>query len=273
MAQFENAMQVFRLLDKSNCGKCGEKTCLAFAGAVYQGRRKLAQCPTVSPAHLAEFADVGDDVLPDAPDAGAEHYMSICRQLATLDLSQAAVRTGGVYNDPLLTIKVLGKDFSVDNAANFVTDIHTIPWVTVPFLTYVLNSRGVPLTGDWVSLRELAGGAERYPLFQKRCEEAMQHIADVYLELFDDMVQLFAGKQIQSPYDSDISVVLPVFPLVPLLICYWKPEEGMTSTLNVFFDRSADFNLDSDTAFTLGAGLTQMFEKMAHQHGYRASRA
>jgi CO dehydrogenase/acetyl-CoA synthase gamma subunit (corrinoid Fe-S protein) len=31
MAVGKNAMKIFSILDKSNCKKCGEKTCLAFA--------------------------------------------------------------------------------------------------------------------------------------------------------------------------------------------------------------------------------------------------
>ena len=267
MPQFDNAMQVFRLLDKSNCRTCGEKTCLAFAGAVFTGRRKLHECPTVKPEHLPEQGGTREGPAAAGGEPTDDLFEAFSRELATLDLERAATRTGGVFHDPLLIVKVLGKDFGVDRRARFYTDIHVIPWVTVPFLTYVLRSRGAAPTGEWVPMRELAGGAERYPLFRKRCEEAMQKIADIYPELFDDLVHLFSGKQIASPYDSDISVVLPVFPLVPVLICYWRPDEGMGSSLNVFFDRSIDRNLDSETAFTIGAGLTQMFEKLALRHG------
>ncbi|MBW1753989.1 MAG: Fe-S cluster protein, partial [Deltaproteobacteria bacterium] len=35
MPQPKNAMEIFRHLDKSNCRECREKTCLAFAGAVF----------------------------------------------------------------------------------------------------------------------------------------------------------------------------------------------------------------------------------------------
>ena len=35
MAQPKNAMEIFKLLDQSNCRECGQKTCLAFAGAVF----------------------------------------------------------------------------------------------------------------------------------------------------------------------------------------------------------------------------------------------
>ena len=33
MSQFNTVMDVFKLLEKSNCLKCNEKTCLAFAVA------------------------------------------------------------------------------------------------------------------------------------------------------------------------------------------------------------------------------------------------
>ena len=43
------------------------------------------------------------------------------------------------------------------------------------------------------------------------------------------------------------------------MICYWKPEEGLGSSLNLFFDKSIDVNLGVDSTYFLGAGFTQMF--------------
>jgi len=268
MARPENAMQVFSLLDKSNCRKCGAKTCLAFAGAVFQGRRSINECPTIDRQAAEKYLPDSDKLSRPAREAPDELFEQLKQEAAAIDLQAAARRIGGVYDGNLLTIKILGKNFSIDREANLISDIHMIPWVTVPFLTYLLKCRGTPLTGEWLSMRELSDGKERYPLFQKRCEEVMQRIGDVYTELFEDMVHLFQGREVESPFDSDISVVLPVLPLVPLLICYWKDDEGMGSSLNVFFDRSLDENLDSETAFTIGAGLTQMFENLALRHGY-----
>jgi len=47
MSEFANAMEVFKLLDKSNCGKCNEQTCLAFASKVFLGDLRLTQCPVL----------------------------------------------------------------------------------------------------------------------------------------------------------------------------------------------------------------------------------
>ena len=115
---------------------------------------------------------------------------------------------------------MLGKNFSVDTEGNLYADIHINPWVVVPFLSYILYGKGLPVAGNWLSFRELKDGQERYPLFQKRCEEPMKRVADIYTNLFDDLVHIFSAKQVEEQFESDISVVLHPLPKVPIMICY-----------------------------------------------------
>ena len=263
----KNAMEIFQLLDMSNCRECGEKTCLAFAGAVFQGQRKLAECPKLDQATIQRFT--GEAPEQSASEQNRDEYLKqLKREIVGYDLAAAASRVGAMFSNARLTLKVLGKDFSVDTEGNLYADIHINPWVVVPFLSYILHCKGLPVTGNWVSFRELKDGPERYPLFQKRCEEPMKRVADIYTNLFDDLVHLFSGKQVEEQFESDISVVLHPLPKVPIMICYWMPEDGLESSLNVFFDETADQNLDIGSVFTLGAGLAQMFGKLALRHGF-----
>ena len=98
----------------------------------------------------------------------------------------------------------------------------------------------------------------------------MKQVADNYTDLFNDVVHLFSGKQVERQFQSDISVVLHPLPKVPLMICYWKPDEGIGSSLNLFFDETCDRNLEIGSIFSLGAGLAQMFQKVALRHGFAA---
>ncbi|MBI2859212.1 MAG: acetyl-CoA decarbonylase/synthase complex subunit gamma, partial [Chloroflexi bacterium] len=41
-------IQIFKLLPKTNCGKCGVPTCLAFAMNLATGKAELSKCPDVS---------------------------------------------------------------------------------------------------------------------------------------------------------------------------------------------------------------------------------
>jgi hypothetical protein len=262
----KNALEIFQLLDKSNCHKCGEKTCLAFASAVFLDQRKLHECPQL-PREIAEqLAGTIETRHPFEP--GLKYLEQLKSEVAQLDLAAAADRTGGIFSGSRLVIKVLGKDFSVDAPGKLSADIHINPWIAVPFLKYILHGEGLPVANRWVSLRELKDGRERYPLFQRQCEEPLKRVADVYTGLFNDIVQLFSGRQVAKQFKSDISVVLQPLPKVPILICYWLPEEGMDSNLLVFFDATADRNLDTDSVFTLGVGLAHMIKKLALKHGY-----
>ena len=120
---------------------------------------------------------------------------------------------------------------------------------------------------QWVPLRELQGGQELYRLFAQRCEKPMRQIADTYADLFTDLVDIFNGRPVDGHYQSDVALVLHPLPLVPLLICYWRADEGMESDLNLFFDASAGDNLGINGIYALGAGITRMFEKLALRHG------
>ncbi|MFO7715421.1 DUF3786 domain-containing protein [Desulfosarcina sp.] len=263
----KNAMEVFQLLDKSNCRECGEKTCLAFAGAVFRGQKNIAECPRLDRSTVERFSPepAGQNPIEE----NREAFMAEMKaKIAGIDFASAAERTGGRFENGRLTLKVMGKDFSVDTRGNLHSDIHINPWVAAPFFDYVLNGKGVAPAGQWVSFRELKNGKDRYPLFQKRCEEAMQRVADSYTDLFDDVVHLFSGRQVERQFQSDISVVLHPLPKVPLMICYWRPDAGFGSSLNIFFDATADQNLDIGSVFSLGAGLAQMFHKLALRHGF-----
>jgi hypothetical protein len=73
---------------------------------------------------------------------------------------------------------------------------------------------------------------------------------------------------VDKQFQSDISVVLHPLPKIPIMVCYWLPEENLESSLNVFFDETADVNLNIGSIFTLGTGLAQMFQKLALKYGY-----
>jgi hypothetical protein len=263
----KNAIEIFQLLEKSNCKECGEKTCLAFAGAVFTGQRELRECPKLNQEVIERLCGKPDERKAGEQDR-EEYLKKLQSEVACLDLADAAKRSGAQFSGNKLTLKILGKDFSVDAKGDLFTDIHINPWVAVPFFSYILYGQGLPVSGKWVSLRELREGRERYPLFQKRCEKPMKRVADSYTDLFDDIVHIFSGKQVDPQFQSDISVVLHPLPKVPIMICYWSPEEGLDSSLYVFFDETADRNLDIGSVFTLGTGLAQMFTKIALRHGF-----
>ena len=266
MPQFTNVMDVFKLLEKSNCRKCNQKTCLAFAALVFEGRRPLSDCPRVDPETARSYAST--------PQKPAGNELDQDRQLAELksglreiDFEDTARRIGAVVDGNRLVLKIMGKDFAVDAQGTISTDIHVNAWVAAPVFNYILHCQGTPVRNQWVALRELPNGKDWHRLFAQRCEKPMKKVADAYTDLFADLVDLFNGQPPTNSYPSDVAVVLHPLPLVPLLICYWHPEDGMESNFNLFFDASAEDNLGIEGIYALGTGITRMFERLALRHG------
>ena len=265
MSQLNNPMEIFKLLDRSNCRECREATCLAFAAAVFKGQKQLDECPHLESDIIERFGKKVKQRTPIDQDLD-ELVAQLKRNITTIDLSLSAQRLEARFSDGRLTIKVLGKDFSVDPEGNLSSDIHIHPWVTIPILSYIIDGEGMPVSGKWVPFRELKNGKTWYRLFEQRCEKPLKRVADTYTDLFEDMINIFNGKQVENHYASDISLVLHPLPKVPILICYWKPEDELESSLNIFFDSTAEDNLNIESIYALGTGLVRMFEKIALRH-------
>jgi len=52
-----SGIEIFKYLPKTNCGKCGVPTCLAFAMSLAAGKAELAACPFVSPESKAKLEE------------------------------------------------------------------------------------------------------------------------------------------------------------------------------------------------------------------------
>jgi hypothetical protein len=266
MTQLKTTMDILKLLDKSNCRDCGEKTCLAFAASVFKGKKQLSECPRLGQEIVEKYTGntrKAQSIEEDMADAVA----LLKEKIKTIDLSEAALRVGGQFAGDRLIFRILGKEFSVDSSGGFYSDIHINPWLIIPVLHYIIKSAGTPVSGKWASFRELKDGMVRNPLFEQRCEKPLKRVADEYTDFFKDLLDIFAGRQVDNLFESDISIVLHLLPLMPMLICYWKPDDGMDSSFHLFFDETAVDNLPIDALYTLVAGFVHMFEKIAARHG------
>ena len=95
----------------------------------------------------------------------------------------------------------------------------------------------------------------------------MKQVADIHTDLFEHMIHIFSARPAPDAFESDVAVILHPLPRIPMLVCYWKPDSGMESSLNVFFDDSAEDNLNVDSLYRITAGMVIMFEKIAVTHG------
>jgi hypothetical protein len=270
MARFKTPLEIYALLPKTNCGECGVATCLAFAAAVLKEEELPSDCPHLDEATRARLGgaisrQVNIESIRD------EQLKELKGKIAKQDIVSRAKLLGARNSGTSITITCLGKDFEVDAQGAVASQCHTHAWFTLPLLDYILSCEGVEPSGRWVPFRELPKGKTWNPLFEQRCEKPLKRIADSHSDLFEALVSMFSGTSTARAFNSDISVVLFPLPRVPLLVCYWKPEDGMESQLHLFFDDTAERNLSVESLFTMATGIVRMLERIMYRHTDGAS--
>jgi hypothetical protein len=238
---------------------------MAFAAAVLMGNNKLADCPHI-PSSISESFAKKIATHKSIAKNREEVVKKLKSKVSAMDLMSSADRLGATIVGEKLAIKCLGKDFFIDRMGNITSEYHTHSWIEFILLDYILNSRGGNLSGQWVPFRELKKGAVMSPLFEQLCEKPLKRMADTGTDLFKDLIYIFSGDRTTNMFSSDISLILYPLPKVPFLICYWKRDGDIESSLHVFFDSTVEDHLNIDAIHALGTGLAVMFEKVVLKH-------
>ena len=257
-------LEIYKVLEKSNCKRCMLPSCLAFAAAVVGGQKKLDDCPSLSEA-VKKSLSVNLEKRSTVEPQQAEFMVKLLQEVKSLDLAAVASKIGAEYGNDVLSVRSLGKEFHVDSQGQVRSECHIIPWVQAPLLSYICHPTHQGITGRWISFRELKGGIEWQGLFTSRCETPLRKLADAQPELLSDIVDLFLGREVEG-FQVDIALVIHPFPHIPILICYQAADGDLESELTIFFDECCGTNLHIKSIYTLCAGLVKMFEQISLHH-------
>lgn len=265
MSNFKSSLDIYKILNKSNCRQCQLSTCMAFAVSVFRGEKSLEGCPHIDQMLIEQLGEKA--VQRNAFEQNGEALLRLLKkEITSVDFLSAAKRLGVRLVEDKLVIKCLGKDFFIDNEGNVDSECHIKTWLEIILLHYTVSSKGNDPKGNWIRFTQLKEGMAWNNFFLKQCEEELKRIADVDEQLFFDIAQIFGGSKLNKSSSADWSIVLYPLPKVPFLIRYWKPEDDFESDLKIFFDESVNSNLSTEAIYSLGVGIAAMFKSIMRRH-------
>ena len=100
---------------------------------------------------------------------------------------------------------------------------------------YLINAINVPVAGENLSFHDLHGGEVYYPAFKAR---ALEPLKNAFSSQPGKLIE--AGRKIGAREGKigDASIVVDVFPKVPLTLVVWGGDEEVPGNANILFDRS-----------------------------------
>ncbi len=250
-----NPVELYKKLPKKNCGKCAQKACMSFALAVIKGDAGLAECPYMTTEAIGELQ--GSFTQSDWRE---ELILKLREEVKGLDFSTIADGIGAGLQDGALTLNCLGREFSIRHDGEIETSGHTTPWIKILLLHYIRTAGKVPLSGRWVSYRELRSGMVKYSSFQRECEEPLRDLFDKDADRMS-VALCKLGAVSRSDFPTDRAWHLHLLPRMPAIVLYWPKEEEFASKAKILFDATADKFLDVESIMFLLEGFVKNLEK------------
>jgi hypothetical protein len=173
-------------------------------------------------------------------------------------LALLATLTGGRYADGELALAVFdapvliaAPDFRVlDGRTREPTPVNTEALI----LYHLCTTDGAPLTGRWVSFRELPDGGFYHQAFQGYTGHRIATHFGNDLARIRKAAQRAGGDQESV---GDAGYRFAGLPRVPMALVYWLGEDPFPPAAHILFDASAGHHLPVDACALLGSALTR----------------
>lgn len=254
-----NAVELYKRLPGTNCGKCRMAKCMPFALSVLRGESDVSECPSMDPEAVLELqgkirtSDWREDLIAD-----------MMREVGRISFEDIAGGIGAGLQDGALVIPCMGRDYRVYTDGRIETHGHITPWMKILLLHYIRTHGNSTLSGSWVSYSDLKSGMIKASSFLRECEEPLQTLLD---SRFEDVASSFdrVGAEKRKGFPTEHAWHIMLLPKVPVIVLYWPAEEEFSSKVRVLFDSTADRFLDVESIMFLVEGLVKNIEMLLNR--------
>lgn len=239
-------IEIYKKLPGTNCGECGESTCMAFALKVKNAQRKMPGCPYVK--HEDETAFTQGPVV-----TMENNYKRVSRELEEeikrVNLKEAAGAIGGSYDDRngggVIRLKMMNNEYEVRKEGLFLNDKYCQDsWTKIIIYDYVRRKGNTHLTGDWVSLGHFPDAASHTKAFQKKAESKIAEKFNSNISGLKERCKELEGVEVQGKIKADYVSGFKLLPRVPMYVCFWDADEEFPASCKLHVDSSAEAYID-----------------------------
>lgn len=256
-------IEIYKKLPKTNCGKCGLPTCIAFAFKVKNAQCTIGDCPYVT-------KEAEDSSSRKAPASLDDNYERVSRDLEAeaihTDFKDAAAAIGGhaeiINGREIIQLKMMNKTFEMRKEGLFENDAYCHDsWSKIILYDYIRRKGNIPLSGDWVTLGHFPNTASHVKAFQRSAEEKVAATFNKNTSGLTARCKEFAGTEDQGKMKADYVYRFDLLPRIPLYMCFWESDEEFQASCKIFLDRSAEAYIDIEYLAYLVERFIELFVK------------
>ena len=266
----KSVLDVFKILPQTNCGECGQATCLAFATQVIKEGEDLEKCP-----YLPE------ENGPVAAEVKAQQAKGVGRRRETIAIAMEGVQekvaplkfaaladglgaaSGEDNGQPFLKFPFFGQPLKVfKDRVHYPPGVEANPWDAIFLYNYIASQGKQPLVGKWITYQSLPNSVSKVKTLERLQRELGARFSQQLPELKERAGRLRA-EPASLGEDADFTALFWPLPRVPVALLFWDAdlEEDFPAEARFLFDATVSNYLDLESLLFLVEGLIHRLEE------------
>lgn len=253
-------LDLLKTLPRTNCGDCGQPTCMAFATRVIKEGEDLAKCPHLPPA-AQELAGAISSQQAKGEGRRRESLAISLEvmeaKIAPLHFPDLAQGLGAVYGEeggrPYLSFSYFGQALLVfKDEVRYPPGAAPNPWDAILLYNFIASGGQAIPTGTWITYQSLPNSVSKAKTLARLEKELAKHFAGQVGHLRRQAAYLGA-EPVQVSENADFQRVFSPLPRVPVLLLFWdeEPEEDFQAQAHFLFDSTVGDFLDLESLLFL----------------------
>jgi hypothetical protein len=260
-------IDLYKTLPATNCGDCGQPSCLAFATQVVGYGHELKECPHLEQSTIREVAQALERQREKGVYLKKENhkitrdYLKEKIRNHDFELISPGLEVGYSVDDGVEALKIpyFGRVVTMKHSGIVISKEEEFdPWDEVLLYNYIFFSGSKPLKGIWVGLESFPNSLPKRAALEEGCHRRISQVFAGVPSKLEEACRKLGGIPVADGHSSDLAYRFKPLPKIPLLLLFWDEdrEEGFDSQTKILFDESALEYLDLE-------GLTFVAEKLA----------
>ena len=252
----KTAVEIFKLLPKTNCGTCGMPTCFGFATKVAAGMAKIASCSSLSEA--AKTALTGEDLgRKGSPGTVYEQALKTLRpKFRALDVNGIASTFGAeVIGPDSIELLFLNERYRITREQ--ITDREgkePHPFISILIYNHLCMPSPPPPAEEWITFGSVPASHAKDKAWAGHVEAVIaQHFSGNVAKL-RAACERMGGKKVEMKGNHDAAYEFRFFPRYPALLLFYDavPDEDFPAQCKLLLDKTVDRYLDIESIVVLG---------------------
>lgn len=252
----KSAVEIYKLLPKTNCGSCGLSSCFGFAAKLASHQASVDDCPNMSAAAKETLRETEAEQRDVQGTVFEQSLRALQPRVQALDFPRTAALFGALLIGPnSLAIPFLNERFTVTKEKIVDTSgKQPQPFISILIYNHLCMPDPPAPTGEWITFSSVPASHAKDKAWAGHVEEVIAKHFEGRIAALKAACEKFGGVPASISGNHDAAFEFRLFPHYPALLLFYDSvlEEDFPAQCKLLLDKTAPRYLDIESIVVLG---------------------